>query len=251
MNAWLRVLFPLSNLKESNAKRTMFFYSTIKSYAEPWIDKVSSALTETTRVEHAALTQRLAVLETMLTRDFSIAEDALQSLDGRLQTLETTEQHSLDDLGQRIDRIVEQQAVFANEICRLQQRVINIEGNDRRLPSAVAERDLQPLKQRLQNLEETTKSTSNNETDVVSLTTELVMLRKLSSTQESTIAQLQATINEQITGPMLRLMDRGSELDTRVTALEGGFNSDKLERENSKLKRKSFLSLPLKTKVAQ
>ena len=227
----------------------MFFYGTIKSYAEPWIDKLSSTLTESARVENQAITQRLASVETMLSRDFSVADQSLQALDFRLQLLEATDRaDTLETLRNSLERITEQQAAFVNDITRVQQRVINLESNDRRLPSAVAERDLHPLKLRLQILEETAKAATINSTDTDQLKARVDTLCDAISKQAATIQQLQTTINEQITGPMLRLIDRGSETDARISALEGNMTSDRLERENSKLKRKSFLSMPHKAK---
>jgi hypothetical protein len=72
------------------------------------------------------------------------------------------------------------------------------------------------------------------------------MSKEMENMKESiaTIIKQQNSFDEKFgNGPMLTMVDRAGQVDVRLTALEGAFKRDKLERENSKLKKKGFLQL--------
>ncbi len=241
----------------------MLFYSTLKSYAEPWIDMVGSALTESARNEHHALIQRLDALEKVLTCDFSVANVTLKHLEERLRTLETTSSSSENELLQQgVLRIAERQANFANEISNLQNRLTKIEDDETGRP-CFEDHILHRVKTVTEQQATSTNEISNLQQCIVQLE-DKVQLEQLE--QRLQILEAKSKINDdnntmndnaneqtpdsssifQMQQHILKLVERGGDFDARVTALEGDLKNQRLERENSKLKRKSFLSLPMK-----
>lgn len=231
----------------------MFFYSTLRSYADPWIDNVVSAITKETRSEHHALSQRLDALERISTRDFSIADKALKQLDERLHNLETSSSPTLrTNLLQIVLRIEQKQEALAQDISALQARQAKIETDQTGRPCFEDE-----ILQRVNKMAEQ-QLTSANEISIL----QQCVMQIDNNDKVTTLGRLEAleanagmnkTTNEQgehgalFQMQILKLVERGGDLDARVAALEGGLKNERLERENSKLKRKSFLSLPMKS----
>lgn len=209
----------------------MFFYGTVKTYAEPWLERVMAYITEQVREENQALTKRLDHIELALTVDFNTADLALQDIQNRLQASQHDygeSERTLNALQTRLEDVEERNRCLGADVARIHQRLANMEASEKN--NHTSEKGLIETRKRIHTLENSVKETNS-------------YTEKLKQSIE-TIDKQQTVLHETIgNGPMLTMMDRLGQLDVRLTALEANLDRDKLERENSKLKRKSFLQL--------
>lgn len=192
----------------------MFLVSTLRSYAEPLIDKVGCALTENARAENHAVAMRLSNMEEFLALDFELLDKKLR------------------ELQRRVDLMEEFQVNASETISRIQQRIINIESNDRRLPTTATDKDIQMLRARIVEAEERLKETSHA-ADVATLAK-----KDQESEKDAEMRKLAASL-EETTGQLEPLKSHLGRLETNITELAREAANERNDREKSK--RKSFL----------
>ena len=176
------------------------------------MDKVISVITEQVHQDNVTLTERVDHLQQELVDDFSKADAYIKNLEERFDTSELV--FKIEELTLRLERT-------ETQLAQVQQK---------HMEQSTAHEELLKMRDQVSAAEENTRKTND-------------LFEGRLERLEETMKELPKQGDHKPTSDIYELIDRLGKLDVRLTALEGDCLNDKLVRQNSKLKRRSFLTI--------
>lgn len=227
----------------------MLLYGTLKHYAtevaDPWIEWVILFITDKVKSENRILAEKVTALENSL----EIVQRQGEQTTGDVQCIDRQLQHCATD-SQLAVRAEELENAITNVSAKLEDMngamdsfLSSMSASDQKHKSNKSA--IETCANDVQQIKSTISTSLNEFQQIKSYILALEQTVNQTVSNLATVMKRQDAMETKATAqnePLLGFSDRLAQLEVRLATLQGNMETERLERENMKLKRRSFLS---------